>query len=594
MKPISLAKIISIFFFITNYTTVSAQLGCATHWKFGQGKSIDFSSGIAVPDTNSNMYVLEGCVSYSDSAGQLLFYSNGVGAPFGTVWDKNHQAMPNGDLTGFTGVATPGQSSIVIPMPGSGHEYYLFTIDGVENYNTNYKGLCYSIIDMSLNNGLGDVTLKGVQMNVPTTQYLHESITATRNASGTGYWLIVHQVALFVDSIHQTNDFWVYEVTNAGISAPSQQSIGSPLTHHYSYGSMKITVQGDRLVFATEIFDFDNSTGLISNPVSLPHNGYHAFSKCGRFLYISNYMAGLYQIDLQSSNLSSYQILPAATYPDWYADLQIGPDGKVYLIYPVLQKLGIINAPDQLGALCNFTSNLPTPPILPNPAFSFSLPNYADCDIFPCGDLLSYNEITACDSFASPGGDGYYTSDGIYTDTIPSTCNCEDSIVTTELTIVTTDAQVTTLSPVELFAVNSDSGTSYQWIDCFDNNILTGENSQTFTATSNGSYAVIIESNGCTDTSECVQITDLNTTEFSKYQIDIYPNPATNLLILQPQLNLPYRYVLYNALGEMILGSDQPCQGKHTIVLDDVNNGIYVLQVFFENQVYSQQVQIIK
>ncbi len=63
----------------------------ANKWYFGDGAGIDFSSGTPVPDLSSSMYAAEGCGVMSDTQGNLLFYSNGI-----SVWNKNHQVMPNG------------------------------------------------------------------------------------------------------------------------------------------------------------------------------------------------------------------------------------------------------------------------------------------------------------------------------------------------------------------------------------------------------------------------------------------------------------------------------------------------------------------
>jgi hypothetical protein len=51
----------------------------ANIWHFGDGKSIDFSSGAPVALTGSQMNAFEGSASYSDRCGNLLFYTNGGG-----------------------------------------------------------------------------------------------------------------------------------------------------------------------------------------------------------------------------------------------------------------------------------------------------------------------------------------------------------------------------------------------------------------------------------------------------------------------------------------------------------------------------------
>ena len=47
---------------------------------------------------------------------------------------------------------------------------------------------------------------------------------------------------------------------------------------------------------------------------------------------------------------------------------------------------------------------------------------------------------------------------------------------------------------------------TYQWINCATHTPIAGQTSQSYTATVNGSYAVKITQNGCTDTSACVSL----------------------------------------------------------------------------------------
>src|ERR1051326_8915476 len=84
----------------------------AMNWYFGQKAGLDFNSGTPVPVLGSSMWATEGCTSISDSNGNLLFYTYGD-----TVWNKNHQPMPNG--FGLFGHQNSTQSALIVPLPGS-------------------------------------------------------------------------------------------------------------------------------------------------------------------------------------------------------------------------------------------------------------------------------------------------------------------------------------------------------------------------------------------------------------------------------------------------------------------------------------------
>src|SRR6185295_360819 len=71
----------------------------ANLWYFGEYAGLDFNSGAPVLLTNGQTHNsttnIEGCATISDSAGQLLFYTDGE-----TVYNHLHALMPNGTNIG--------------------------------------------------------------------------------------------------------------------------------------------------------------------------------------------------------------------------------------------------------------------------------------------------------------------------------------------------------------------------------------------------------------------------------------------------------------------------------------------------------------
>ncbi|MCH8904679.1 MAG: T9SS type A sorting domain-containing protein [Bacteroidetes bacterium] len=77
------------------------------------------------------------------------------------------------------------------------------------------------------------------------------------------------------------------------------------------------------------------------------------------------------------------------------------------------------------------------------------------------------------------------------------------------------------------------TGAMYQWIDCATMLPISSETNQSFTATANGSYAVIVTENACTDTSACESVTGLAITELSyRPEVILYPNPNQGDVII--------------------------------------------------------------
>ena len=127
----------------------------------------------------------------------------------------------------------------------------------------------------------------------------------------------------------------------------------------------------------------------------------------------------------------------------------------------------------------------------------------------------------------------------------------------------------------------NETGATYQWIDCNNANApISGATSQTFSPTTNGSYAVQLTKNGCTATSSCESVTTLGLTsnEFAK-SISMYPNPTNGLTNIQ--LNQSFETIeatVYNVTGQTILNKEF----KNTNIFSlDINssNGIYFLAI---------------
>ncbi|HRG01938.1 MAG TPA: T9SS type A sorting domain-containing protein [Bacteroidia bacterium] len=96
----------------------------------------------------------------------------------------------------------------------------------------------------------------------------------------------------------------------------------------------------------------------------------------------------------------------------------------------------------------------------------------------------------------------------------------------------------------------SEAGaTSYQWIDCSNNNIpIAGATSQSFTATASGNYAVIITKNTCSIISNCTQVTVNNCT----FNINVTQTGNTLSAI---QTGVTYQWVDCNNSNAVIVGA---------------------------------------
>lgn len=356
------AIIISIsLLFLTNLSFGQKQ---GNIWYFGEGAGLDFNSGAPVPIIGGNIFpnpqalgeatIAEGSSSICDSTGALLFYSNGE-----NIWNNNHQLMPNGDS--LMGMYSSTHSSFIIPLPLSDSIFYVFTTDGLERNLED--GLRYSIVNMCLDNGLGDVVLG--QKNILLLDTVSEKLAAINHQNGKDVWLIAHKF--------NSDAFYAYLISENGIIDTVITNIGSVHTGNGFFsaiGQMKASPNGNKiaLVFSNispavaELFDFDKATGILSNHINLTTNNNEygvEFSPDNSKLYITN-IAGLHQFDLLAGggtetaiNASKTTISSAGCVP---SGMQLGPDGKIY-VSRCATYVSVINNPNALGASSNFVSN---------------------------------------------------------------------------------------------------------------------------------------------------------------------------------------------------------------------------------------------
>ena len=191
-------------------------------WYFGDSAGVTFNTPTPSALTDGRMYAVEGCASIADhTTGQLLFYTDGI-----TVLDRTHRPMPNG--TNLAGGPSTAQAAHIVPDPIDSSIYYLFSLDDISliGLSTN-RGLAYSVVDMRLNGGLGDVTQKNVLLARGTT----EQMTAIRHCNGRDVWLIAHLVKRDV--------FLAFLVSPAGVSIAAVSSSTGPI-HPDNNGGMMV------------------------------------------------------------------------------------------------------------------------------------------------------------------------------------------------------------------------------------------------------------------------------------------------------------------------------------------------------------------
>jgi len=339
------------------------------NWYFGNRAALNFSTCTPTVVLGNQMIAAEGCASISDAQGNLLFYTDGI-----RVWNRNNLVMQNG--TGLFGNASSTQSGVIVPQPGNDSLYYIFTVD--EDYGN--KGLCYSIVNIKRNAGLGEVIVK----NVNILALAHEKITAVRHANKADIWVITRQCT--------SDKYFAWLVTASGVAATRVVSVSPNLIPNpvpASRGYLKPSPDGKKLAAAfeeqdyLEVADFNNQTGAVSNIAKISSRPstlsdiFEAspygveFSPNSKLLYVTssirfrnnpnnNFYIHQYSVTAPDSvsMANSVQLVDSGgsvTNPTYYAftAMQLAKNGKIYVVQGFDNKLGVINNPDVPGMGCN-------------------------------------------------------------------------------------------------------------------------------------------------------------------------------------------------------------------------------------------------
>src|SRR6056300_1001629 len=278
--------LILIFSILTSaYTFGQAE---ASNWYFGENAGIEFNifTGAVSALDDGELFTREGCASISNSNGELLFYTDGT-----TVYNAKHQVMPNGQ--NLLGDESSTQSAIVVPKPNDPNIYYIFTV-GSNQTNT---GLNYSVVDMSSDSGLGEVTKKNINL---LSQCAEKISAVAKDCETRSIWIVTLSSANgFFGNPPSLNTFYAYEVSPTGInSSPVKSTL--PVDFTDSRGYLKLSPSGLKLACASVhssglyLFDFNSDSGIVSNPQPLSINNPNdkpyglEFSPDSNLLYVTS------------------------------------------------------------------------------------------------------------------------------------------------------------------------------------------------------------------------------------------------------------------------------------------------------------------
>ncbi|WP_118973270.1 gliding motility-associated C-terminal domain-containing protein [Taibaiella koreensis] len=552
----------------------------------------------------------EGIASVADPVtGTLLFYSNGR-----TCWNASFNIMLNGDtLFGNTqwmgsweqsgGSGSTNQGVCIVPFINQPGKYYVFSLCGPTSWLTGNPPppttfLFYSVVDMSLDGGLGGV-VPG-QKNIPLggVEPLSESMIAVPG-DNCDIWLMVHD---FLNPV-----FRAFHITRNGVDPnPVITTAGAQIQGPAGPGAYRVgamAVSPDRKLLAITscssgmgagpttgvlLSRFDPGTGQVSDAVQVGQSldAYSvAFSQNNSRLYVVKPdpvdifgPASLLQYDISahdSTVIAGTQISISQASPPW-ACMRLY-DGKIYMITPfsMSDSLWIIGQPDLAGTACNFhysgfAYGAPVSSLPPEVVYAFPPDTtYTREDTIVC----RLNGIPEPATLTAPSGyDAYTWSDGSTGSSLSVGATgtywvlCRDSchplidtfIVSPGSDIPLTLGNDTLLCGGNTLTLNATvPGGNYRWQD--------GSNGSRYTVSETGQYWVSVIAQGCT-VSDSIKVNVTDVRQALGDDITLCLEEAVHTTVTL-QANAPS--------GAAILWSD----GSHAPQLPVSDTGIYWVQV---------------
>ncbi|MBK9319739.1 MAG: hypothetical protein IPM91_13665 [Bacteroidetes bacterium] len=277
---------ISLLFLLTSLSQYSFSQGMNAHWLLGYDSALfdtnvvstkanirfDSTSYLLTP-ANFKMPFLSAQSTFSDEYGNLKMSTNGC-----WIADATGDTMFNGGgllqnsfsinwCDAITGIPMQ-HTAIFVPHPIDTNLVYLLHQSGTSSSSYKSNGLYYTLINKTLNNGLGGV-VAGQKNQLVYLMGLNPGMAVCRHANGRDWWIVTMK-----DS---SDVVYVTSLSSAGFSTLSGHPLGFTPHPINFLGQMNFSNDGRKFAYSyylgtwgavdyyTRLADFNRCTGLFSN-----------------------------------------------------------------------------------------------------------------------------------------------------------------------------------------------------------------------------------------------------------------------------------------------------------------------------------------
>lgn len=313
-------------------------------------------------------------MSLSNVGGEFMLSSNGC-----ELWDRKFELINNSrplnpgeaftDLCtgGFNAYEAGHQSMMALPDPSNPdyfllfHEQQVYLFDSTGRRHIERGAILLTKVDITTDPPT--VVFKNQDVIRDTMTY-GGSLNAVKHDNLEAWWMVI--------PLREEACFYRFLIDRDGIHGPEKQCIGRQFNPDGEGGSQScFSPDGSKFVRwytrdGINIFDFDRTTGELSNFVDIPFTadsilfGGMSISSSSRFLYITT-LLDLYQYDLEADDIEGSQV-HIATFDGHrspgsctFANGQLAPDCKIYWSSAgACTELHVIHQPNEKGGACDF------------------------------------------------------------------------------------------------------------------------------------------------------------------------------------------------------------------------------------------------
>ncbi|MCZ2276308.1 MAG: hypothetical protein LC117_00050, partial [Bacteroidia bacterium] len=302
-----------------------------------------------------------------DANGNFLMSSNGV-----WIANANNDTMMNGSGLNPGAFASSWPNgmpisaiNLIITYPADSNKYVLFhqTTTDIDDVPSNE--LFYSIINITMDNGLGAVINKN---NIAYSDSLSYGISACRHANGRDWWIV---------TMRDTSDIALISLFNhTGLVSTIAQHLGFFPYPGGNVAQLTFTPDGKKIITSTYdnpvsrnssivISDFNRCTGMFSNTqtVQLTSGAYLwglAFSPSGKYAYACS-SGRIFQVDVNMLAVDTVAVYDgfisppgSPCCPTTFWNMYLAANGKIYVTSGSgVQHITVINYPDSAGLACD-------------------------------------------------------------------------------------------------------------------------------------------------------------------------------------------------------------------------------------------------